>query len=65
MTDNIVFPGHYEWWTKYLGSLKQEGRGAITHKRELEHNFNEKVMDLGYHALEVNEDALNHVNTLE
>ena len=52
LKDLILFPGHYDWWSKYLGSLKQEGRGTITHKKELEHDFNEKVMELAYHALE-------------
>ena len=44
-----------EWWKKYLGTLKKEGRGGVSHKEELEHNFNEKVMDVAYHALEVSE----------
>ena len=54
LTDLAKFPNHYEWWKKILEDVKKSGRGTVTHKKELHHEFGEKFMDFAHHLLEVN-----------
>jgi hypothetical protein len=53
LTDLVKFPNHYEWWKKVLEDVKNSGRGTVTHKKELHHEFGERFMHLAHHLLEV------------